>query len=190
VLIPQSWTADVARADVFAGLPSRDIAALARIARPRSVAAGTFLARQRERGSEIFTIVRGSVQLVTQSQAGEITVRIAGPGECLPLAVLMDPGVHVTSAIAMTDVDALVMERGELVDVLRRRPRAGQHVYRMAATVLARRYNETLSRMTAAVDQVMQRGSLAAGMADADLGKRTPSLAGQAQPEGPANWPD
>lgn len=151
------------RMDIFTGLPATELEHVAAMAHEQSIPSGESLAVEREPGQAIFFIRSGQVQLFTTGDIGEITVRVASACESLPLAALLDSGIHVTSARAMTDVQALVIGREDLRRLCAGRPFLGAHVYYASATVMARRYNETLQRMTAALDFAMQGRSTAAG---------------------------
>lgn len=180
------------RADILLGLPSVELEHVAKYAQERHAEADTMLAVERQPGEDIYFILHGRVQLFTRSGVGEITVRVAGPGESLPLAALLDSGVHVTSARAMTDVVALSVKREDLLRLCAGRPALGAHVYRAAATVMARRYNETLQRMTTSLEYALQGkvltpGGLVLGEPSGPI-RATPHV--ETSTPSSANWPD
>jgi len=124
-----------------------------------SVAQGTLLAHQGEVGRSVYVILEGQVQLETATHWGEVTVRIAGPGESLPLAALLGSGRLITTAHAMTDVRAFEMRCADFADLARRRPEIGMKVYQAVADILGGRYGNTLTRLAGTLEQGLPQRS-------------------------------
>ena len=72
--------------DIFRHLSAAQIERVASIGRYLDVPAGKVLAEAGEPGNVLLVIMEGQAQLTAHSAIGEITVRIAGPGESFPLA--------------------------------------------------------------------------------------------------------
>lgn len=77
-----------------------------------------------------------------------MTVRIAGPGESLPLAVLLRTGTLLTNAYAMSHLTVMAISVPTLIEVFQTCPEIGMHVYRAVADILGNRYGRTLSRLS------------------------------------------
>ncbi len=108
---------------------------------------GSVLSRQNERGRAFYAILEGKVQISRQSPRGALTVRVAGPGECLPLAAVLGMGLLITSAYAMTDLLVAEIPTAEFHALCRQHPEIGFHVYQAIADILAERYRITLGRL-------------------------------------------
>jgi CRP/FNR family cyclic AMP-dependent transcriptional regulator len=73
------------------------------------VPAGQILARTGEPGEEYFVIVAGSARVVRQGA----TVDILGPGSHYGDVSLLDGGPRIDTVVADTDMELLVLSRGE-----------------------------------------------------------------------------
>ncbi len=152
------------RAEIFAGLSDWQAARVISLGRLVQVPAGEALARAGEPGDQFFIIIRGQAQLSAHSRLGEITVRIAGPGESFPLAVLIGPGTMITSARAMTDMEVLAIPRSRLLALFSQEPEIGMHIYAAVAEVLGNRYRRTLAHLTHSAEQVLKEADFFVGL--------------------------
>ncbi len=152
------------QAELFAGLDDWQASRVISLGRLLQVPAGETLARAEEPGGQFFVIIRGQAQLSAHSRLGEITVRIAGPGESFPLAVLIGAGTMITSARAMTDMELLVIQRSQLLDLFTREPAIGMHIYAAVAEVLGNRYRRTLAHLTHSAEQVLKEADFFVGL--------------------------
>lgn len=152
------------QAELFAGLNDWQASRIISLGRLLQVPAGETLARAGEPGDQFFVIIRGQAQLSAHSRLGEITVRIAGPGESFPLAVLIGAGTMITSARAMTDMELLVIQRSQLLDLFAREPAIGMHIYAAVAEVLGSRYRRTLAHLTHSAEQVLKEADFFVGL--------------------------
>ena len=91
---------------------------------------------------------------------GELTVRIAGPGESLPLAALIGDGTLLTTALAFSDLRALVLPRERLLTLCAERPDIGMQIFLAVAEILGNRYRSTLHRLTESMDKVVEQTEL------------------------------
>lgn len=112
------------------------------------------------RGEAVYVILKGHVELFVASPSGQLTVRIAGPGESLPLAALLEDGTLITSARAMSDVEVLVLPRFHLLNLCSERPDIGMRLFYAIADILGSRYRSTLQRLTQQMDRVFQESEL------------------------------
>lgn len=159
-VIPQ----DLLSVDIFRGLSVQHVAQVASIARLTRFPEGSLLAKHGERGDTLYIIREGQVQLTTPTLQGEVTVRIAGPGETLPLASLLGDGRLITNAYAMGEVQAVAIPCSAFLDLCQRHPEIGLHVYRFVAASLGGRYGNTLTRLAGTLDQALREADVFANM--------------------------
>ena len=140
------WTRDRLReSDVFEGLTDNELRYVAAIGHRRRVSAGERLAEGGSRGEVLFVILEGELRLLTHTLP-EIPVRTAHAGETVPLAVIIDPPVLVTTVEAPAEGEVFVIPRKRLLDLFDKQPLIGFQVYRAAAKVFEHRYRMTLDR--------------------------------------------
>jgi CRP-like cAMP-binding protein len=109
-------------------------------------------------------VLEGQVQLTTSSPRGEITVRIAGPGESLPLAALLGSGKLITTAYAMTDLRGMEIPRDKLRELLLQQPAIGMKVYQAMADILGGRYQNTLTRLVGTMEHALRQADVFANV--------------------------
>lgn len=143
--------------DIFQTLSLDELAQVARVGREVRLPQGTSLARQGHRGAVVYAILEGQVELTTSSPKGQVTIRIAGAGESLPLAALLGEGDLISTATAMTEVKAVEIPCSAFQKLCRQRPDIGERVYRAIADLLARRYRTTLNRLVGTMDDALRR---------------------------------
>jgi len=141
-----TWVRDRLReSDVFEGLTDNELRYIAAIGHRRRVSAGERLAEGGSRGDVLFVILEGELRLLTHTDK-EIPVRTAHAGETVPLAVIIDPPVLVTTVEAPADGEVFVIPRKRLLDLFEEQPLIGFQVYRAAAKAFEHRYRMTLDR--------------------------------------------
>jgi hypothetical protein len=143
--------------DIFRGLSREHRHMIANMGRIEELRDGEILGVQGGWGDSIYVILDGQVQLLTSTPMGQLTVRIAGPGESLPLAALIGEGRLVTSAIALTAVRALTISRSNLLDLCAIHPDMGMQLFQAIAEVLATRYQSMLNRLGQSMDRIMEQ---------------------------------
>jgi hypothetical protein len=131
--------------DVFEGLTDNELTYISAIGHRRRVRAGERLAEGGSRGEALFLVLEGELRLLTETLP-EIAVRTAHVGETVPLAVIIDPPVLVTTVEAASDGEVFAIPRSRLLELLERQPVMGLQVYRAAAKVFEHRYRMTLER--------------------------------------------
>jgi CRP-like cAMP-binding protein/nucleotide-binding universal stress UspA family protein len=142
--------------DVFTGLSDEQIQSIASLAKRSNVAAGEVLGRAGETGDSLFIVIQGEARLSAYSAAGEITVRIAGPGQSYSLAALIGAGTLVTSGKALTDMDLLTIPASALTELCTRSPEIGVQIYKNIAAELVNRYGKTLAHLTLSEDRALE----------------------------------
>ncbi len=156
--------ADLQAVDIFKGLSDQELAQIAAIGRTISVPRGTLLARQGDIATSVYVVLEGQAQLTTSSPQGEITVRIADPGESLPLAALLGSGQLITTAYAMSDLSGMELPRDAFIELLHRQPEIGMSVYQAVAEILGGRYQNTLTRLVGTMEQALRQADVFANV--------------------------
>jgi hypothetical protein len=129
--------------DIFEALTDDELSHIAAISRRQVVTAGERLAEGGSRGETLFVVLHGTLRLLTDT-APEVPIRTAQAGEAVPLAVIIEPPVLVTSIEAALDGEVISIPRKRLLEVLEKRPAIGMRVYRAAAKAFEHRYRTTL----------------------------------------------
>jgi CRP-like cAMP-binding protein len=145
--------------DIFRSLTQAQIDSVASLVQRSRVPAGQALAKAGEIGERLFIIISGDAQLSAYSAVGEVTVRIAGPGESFPLAALVGPGTLITSATALTDMELLLIPRTALTGLCAAEPEIGMRVYSAIAEVFADRYRKTLGHLSVSFQERVLQGA-------------------------------
>src|SRR5581483_3151841 len=87
--------------------------------------AGAQLFHERDQGGVCYVIRSGRIELsVTDENNQKLVVDVLEPGELCGELSLLDGGSRSTTALALTDVEVLVLERPELLDFLKKQPHA------------------------------------------------------------------
>jgi CRP-like cAMP-binding protein len=149
------WACERLReSDIFEGLTDHELRLVAGIGQRREVAPGERLAHAGSRGDSLFLILNGEFRLLTHGQ-DEIPVRMAHPGETVPLAVIIDPPVLVTTLEAITAGEVFAIPRMRLLDLFDLQPMIGLQVYRAAAKSFEHRYRKSLDGLVGALRVAM-----------------------------------
>ena len=149
--------ADMGGIDVFRGLTPRQREAIAALGHRERFASGTPLGEANDSGLSVYGILSGQVELFAPSPVGHATIRIAGPGESLPLSALIGAGKLIVSAHVMTDADMAVIPARALKDLCMADPAMGMQVYAAIAAIVAERYRLTLGRLTETMREALRQ---------------------------------
>ena len=84
--------------DIFRGLSERHLHRIAAVSKESTFSTGDYLGIQNEPGSELYVIRRGRVTVTTGSDDAKIVVRTVTERETVPVAVLFEPPLMVTTA--------------------------------------------------------------------------------------------
>jgi CRP-like cAMP-binding protein/nucleotide-binding universal stress UspA family protein len=150
---------DYGTVDVFARLTREQISAVAALGNRVSVSEGDTLGAGGEAGQNLFIIQSGEAQLTAQSEIGQIAVRLAGPGESFPQAVLLGEGTLITAGSALSDMTLLQIPRARLLDLCTQDAAIGRGIYAATAQLFANRYSRTLTQLGMSATREMQRDS-------------------------------
>lgn len=111
------------RLALFGCMPPDLLASFAERARQRAVRTGEVLFRRGDRGTTMMVIVAGTVRIVLPSPEGrEQVLRILQPGDVVGEMALLDGGARTADAIAETNGRVLLVERRDMLEVMRASP--------------------------------------------------------------------
>jgi len=150
---------DYSTVDVFARRTREQIATVVALGNRIAVSEGDTLGAGGEAGQNLFIIQSGEVQLTAQSEIGQIAVRLAGPGESFPQAVLLGEGTLITAGSALSDIALLQIPRARLLDLCTQDAEIGRGIYAATAQLFANRYSRTLTQLGMSATREMQRDS-------------------------------
>lgn len=149
--------------DIFQGLAERQLDRIAGLCEEWSFRAGDYLGLQNEQGSRLYIIRHGEITVTTSANEMNAVVRTVRERETLPVAVLFEPPLLVTTAKAATDGEALVIPRVRLLELCELEPKIGMHVYKSVCGILMNRYRYTLHRLSDMADSTISISSLSDG---------------------------
>ncbi|MGZ3453926.1 MAG: DUF1003 domain-containing protein [Polyangiales bacterium] len=162
---PAELLADV---PLFALLDDQERAALAERVENKQLVKGSLVFNAGDPGDELFVVKSGKVEMFFRNDTGErIVLETAGPGEFFGEISLLDGGPRTASAIVLEDLDAVVVDREDLDELIRVKPAAALDL--LAATGKRLRVNATLLRHTASRNvnvEVADTRSIALKVAD------------------------
>jgi CRP/FNR family cyclic AMP-dependent transcriptional regulator len=138
----------LAEVPFFSLLDDQERAVLAERLDLVTVAAGEFLYTAGDPGDSIYVVRSGEVEIFFKNDTGDkIILERARAGDFFGETSLMDGGPRTASAVVIVDLEALVVDRGDLDEFLRLRPAAALDL--LAASGRRLREITTLLRHTA-----------------------------------------
>ena len=147
---------DFGTVDMFARLTREQISAVVALGRTVNVKEGETLGAGGEAGQNLFVIQEGEAQLTAQAEIGQIAVRVAGPRESFPQAVLLGEGTLITAGSALSDMTLLQIPRAPLLDLCTQDSAIGRGIYAATAQLFANRYSRTLIELGASVTREIE----------------------------------
>jgi CRP-like cAMP-binding protein/nucleotide-binding universal stress UspA family protein len=154
---------DFSTVDMFARLSREQISVVVALGRTVTVKEGETLGAGGEAGQNLFVIQNGEAQLTAQAEVGQIAVRVAGPGESFPQAVLLGEGTLITAGSALTSMTLLQIPRAPLLDLCTQDAAIGRGIYAATAQLFANRYSRTLNELGVSVTREMEMDSAEGG---------------------------
>jgi CRP-like cAMP-binding protein len=113
----------LAQLDLFAGLGERELDEIAQIARRRRLQSGEVLFHKGEEGGEIYVIVTGRLKAYATGPGGDdVVFRYMGAGEVVGELGAFAEGKRTASNVAVGECELLMIQRRELIPLLRRFP--------------------------------------------------------------------
>ena len=129
---------------IFALLDEQERATLAERVDTVTFKEGTPLFHRGDPGDSLYVVRAGAVEIFFKNDTGErIVLETAGPGHFFGEISLLDGGPRTASAVAKTDVEAVVVDRGDLAELIKLQPGAAMEL--LAAT--GRRLRETNEKL-------------------------------------------
>ena len=121
--------------------------------------AGQQIFHERDQGGICYVIRSGRIELSVIDESGEkLVVDVLEPGELCGELSLLDGGNRSTTAVALTDVEALVLERPEFVAFLRKQPDASLDVLSALAKRI-RRADKLLKQRVQDPNEIIEGGA-------------------------------
>src|SRR5579872_5821518 len=138
----------LAEVPLFGHLSDDERAVLAERLDLINIAAGTTMFQHGDPGDALYVVKSGEVELYFKNDTGErIVLETVGPGQFFGDISLLDGGSRTSSALVTQDLEALLVDRGDLEALLATGPRAALHL--LAATGERMRHTVMMLRRTA-----------------------------------------
>lgn len=130
----------LSRAGIFQGVEPAAIAVLKEDLHPVEYSRGEIIIREGEPGDKLFIVTAGKIKLSRKAPDGrENLLSVLGPSDMFGELSIFDPGPRTSSAVCVTDVSAVSMDRDALKRWIAARPEISDQLLR----VLARRLRRT-----------------------------------------------
>jgi CRP/FNR family cyclic AMP-dependent transcriptional regulator len=121
--------ASLAEIEIFDALNDEDRSALADVIDSRKVAQGETLFQAGEPGDSLFIVRSGEIELYIKDTVGQkIVLNVASAGDMFGELALLDSGARTATAVALSDTDLLVLDRGDLLLLFQKKPDAALHM--------------------------------------------------------------
>jgi CRP/FNR family cyclic AMP-dependent transcriptional regulator len=134
----------LSRVEIFAGLGSRDLKAIAKSCGEASYADGETLCRQGERGVAAFLITSGKVLVENEEEDGTATaVAEIGQGDFVGELSVIDGAERVATLRAVGNVEAMVLTQWSMAALLKTRP----SIAAAMLPVVIKRFRETAAEL-------------------------------------------
>jgi CRP/FNR family cyclic AMP-dependent transcriptional regulator len=148
--------------EIFELLHAEDRQALAGVVDAVTLKAGETLFHAGEPGESLFIVRSGSIELFIKDTAGQkIVLTVAEEGDLFGELSLLDSGPRTATALAVTDVELLVLDRDDLLLLFQKRPDAALHML-AAMSAMTRKADELLrTRVSRNVNEEMEEHSTA-----------------------------
>jgi uncharacterized membrane protein len=141
---------------LFQTMDDAERAGLAALMEEVSFQAGQQLFHERDQGGICYVLRSGRVELSVIDENGEkLIVDVLEPGELCGELSMLDGGSRSATAVALTAVEAVVLERPEFVDFIQKRPDAALDVL-AALTKRIRRADALLKQRVQDPNELIQ----------------------------------
>jgi CRP/FNR family cyclic AMP-dependent transcriptional regulator len=147
----------LANIKMFELLNEDDRIALAKVVDELSVPDGHTLFQAGDPGDSLFIVRQGQIELFIKDTAGQkIVLHTAEAGDMFGELAMLDSGARTATALALTESEVLVLDRGDLVLLFQRKPEAALHML-AALSGLTRKADELLrTRVSRNVNEEME----------------------------------
>jgi CRP-like cAMP-binding protein len=113
----------LAKLDLFAGLDDRDLSEIAKITKRHRLHAGEALFHKGDEGGDMYVIVSGLVRAFSTGPDGDdVVFRLMGSGDVTGELALFVDGKRSASNVALLECELLMIQRRDLLPLLRRCP--------------------------------------------------------------------
>jgi len=147
----------LANIKMFELLNEDDRVALAKVVDEMKVPATHTLFQAGDPGDSLFIVRSGEIELFIKDTAGQkIVLTTAEAGDMFGELAMLDTGPRTATALALTESEVLVLDRGDLVMLFQRKPEAALHML-AALSGLTRKADELLrTRVSRNVNEEME----------------------------------
>ena len=115
--------------NLFDSLSEDDRTALAEVIDYQRIAGGETLFHAGEPGDSLFVVRSGEIELYIKDTAGQkIVLNVATSGDMFGELALLDSGARTATAVALSDSELLVLDRGDLLLLFQKKPGAALHM--------------------------------------------------------------
>lgn len=129
---------------LFALLDEQERATLAERMETVTFPEGTALFHRGDPGDSLYVVKSGEVEIFFKNDTGErLVLELAGPGDFFGEISLLDAGPRMASALVTKDLEAVVVDRDDLAELIRIRPGAAMELL----TATGRRLRETNEKL-------------------------------------------
>jgi uncharacterized membrane protein len=137
---------------LFALLDEQERTTLAERMETVTFSAGTALFHRGDPGDSLYVVRSGEVEIFFKNDTGErFVLEVAGPGDFFGEISLLDGGARTASAIATKDLEAVVVDRGDLEELVRLRPGAAMELL----TATGRRLRDTNEKLRSTASRIV-----------------------------------
>jgi CRP/FNR family cyclic AMP-dependent transcriptional regulator len=144
---------------LFMPMDDSERAAVAELMDEVTFKAGQQLFHERDQGGICYVIRSGRIELSVLDESGErLVLDVLEPGELCGELSLLDGGNRSTTAVALTEVETLVLERNEFVTFLRKQPDASLDVLSALAKRI-RRADKLLKQRVQDPNELIEGGA-------------------------------
>ncbi len=151
---------ELREAPLFAHLPDDDLARLASMAQPLTLAPGDLLLREGDPGDALYVVVSGELDVTKKSGSSEVSLNRVGPGTIQGEMSAIEGRPRSASVRAISEVEVLRIPREALLHVFAAAPESAFAVLR----VVLNRLRSTQSLLQER-EKLAGLGTLAAGLA-------------------------
>jgi uncharacterized membrane protein len=114
---------------LFEQLDEEDRRVLADVVDTMNLAAGQTLFQAGEPGESLFVVQSGEIELFIKDTAGQkIVLTVSREGDVFGELSLLDSGPRTATALAISDSELLVLDRGDLLLLFEKKPDAALHM--------------------------------------------------------------
>jgi len=129
----------LAKLDLFAGLGDRELTEIAKITKRHRLHAGAALFHKGDTGADMYVIVSGLLKAFSTGPDGDdVVFRLMGAGEVTGDLAAFAEGRRSASNVALEDCELLMIQRRELLPVLRQCPEIAIRLIAALATRMIR----------------------------------------------------